>query len=261
MGISTSTEALIAFQEKKIAKDKEQKQQVAETEKGYSFDLGESYGTFKFEANSEVLSWYEEPIEKLDKRIYEINVQIVNLQNQILAIGQSANTCGCGGKVGFGSTGVGFFLGINTITVYADTVTYRGWTYEYPTPFVQTSGNLTASNSGVGTENLTGQVSIGVYYGNIGIARTNIDLFPICPGVTTCSPYPPQITALQNQISPLQSERNDLISKVNFLKSERAIYKIREYGYNSQKILLNQQINQSEGLINFLKDPSNEEWL
>lgn len=261
MGISTNTEALIAFQEKKIRNDIKQKDQVAETEQGFSFELGGDFGTFTFEANTEVLGWYDEPIKKLDKRIYDLNVQIVNLQNQILAVGQAANDCGCGGATGFSTETGPYFIGINTITVYADTATYRGWTYGFPTPFTQISGNLTASNSGIGTENLVGQVSIGVYYGNIGVARTYIDLFPICPGVTSCTQYPPQITALQNQITPLQAERNDLISKVNFLKKERGTYEIREYGYNSQKSLLNQQIDQSQSLISFLKDPANENWL
>ena len=260
MGISTNTEALIAFQQQKIRTDKKQKEEVEYTMRGFSFEFSNGE-TYNFPAINDVMNWYDDPAKKIDKRIYDLNVQIVNLQNQILAVGQAANDCGCGGSVGFGSTGNSFFVGFNTITVYADTVTYRGWSYTSPNPFEEINGTLTGSNSGIGTETLTGITSIGVYYGNVGVARTFIDLFPICPGVTTCSGYPPQIAALEAQIAPLQAERNSLLSKVNYIKSERAKYEIREYGYNAQMETLNNEITSSTNLINFLQDPSNEEWL
>jgi hypothetical protein len=260
MAISTSTEALIALQKNKIKNDIKQKEQVEYTRNGFSIDLGAD-GRFDFPAVSEILTWYDDPIEKIDNRIYEINVQIVDLQNQILAVGQSANICGCGGSVGFGTTGVPFFSGINTVTVYADTVTYRGWSYTSPNPFDAINGTLSPSNAGIGTETLTGISSIGIYYGDVGIARTNIALFPICPGITTCDSYPIQIAALESQITPLRNERNSLISKVNYLKSERSKYKIRDYGFTAQLETLNSEISSAESLIDFLESPSNEEWL
>lgn len=266
MAISTSTEALIALQKNKIKNDIKQKEQVEYTKNGFSIDLG-AEGKFDFPAVSEILTWYDEPIEKIDKKIHQLNVQIVDLQNQILSVGQSANVCGCGGSVGFGTdesgnfTGEVFFSGINTITVYADTVTYRGWSYTSPNPFDEINGNLTGSNAGIGTETLTGISSIGIYYGDVGIARTDIDLFPICPGITECDSYPIQISALESQITPLRNERNSLINKVNYLKSERGKYKIRDYGFNVQLETLNSEINSSQSLINFLENPSNEEWL
>jgi hypothetical protein len=260
MGISTETEALIEFHKAKIKNDQKQKEQVAFTMEGFSFNLpdGEVYN---MPNATELVSWYDNPSEKIDKKIYDLNVQIVDLQNQILAVGQSANACGCGGAIGFTTTGIPFFIGINTITAYADTVTYRGWAYTSPNPFEEINGTLTESNSGIGTETLTGVTPIGVYYGNVGVARTNINISPICPGVTTCTQYSTQIAALEAQIAPLQAERNALLPKVNYVKSERGKYKIREFGYNVQMQTLTNEINSSNSLVNFLQDPANEEWL
>ncbi len=257
MTISTSTEALIEFYQKKAESDTEQIQQVIYTENGFTTTLptGE---TFKLYGVQETLDYFKNPIEKLDTRILELNNQIVGLQNTILNVGQTANTCGCGGSVGFGSTGVSFFIGINTVTVTADTLNYRGWAYTSPNPFSETSGTINSGNVGVGTEDVIGSTTLGIYYGDVGVARTALT---ICPGVTTCTGYATSITNLSSQISSLQTQRNDLIVKVNYLKKERSRFEIRKYGFERQKEELNAEINASNSIINFLQDPANEQWL
>ena len=265
MAISTSTEALISLYEQKIESDTEQIVQVVYTENGFTTELpgGES---FKLYGVQETLDYFDVPIEKIDTRIVELNTQIVGLQNTILSVGQAANDCGCGGATGFTTSGIfpftytPFFLGINTVTVYADTIPYRGYSYTSPNPFAEINGTLNSGNVGVGTEDLTGQSSLGVYYGNVGVARTTLPV-PSCPTVTSCTGYATSITNLTNQITPLQTERNDLIVKVNYLKKERSRFQIRKYGFDRQKEELNAEIATSNAIISFFQDPANEEWL
>ena len=257
MAISTNTEALIGIYQDSIKQNTEAISQVDATEVGFSYDLPD--GTkFKLYGIQETLGYFAEPIKKIDARIVALNDQIVGLQNTILDVGQTANTCGCGGSVGFGTTGVPYFIAINTTTVYQDTIPYRGYTYSSPNPWAATNGTLTLVNAGIGTEDLVSQSSIGVYYGDVGVARTTL---PVCPGVTDCAGYATSITNLTNQITPLQSERNALIVKANYLKKERIRYEIRQYGFNRQKEELNAEIGISSSIISFLEDPANEEWL
>jgi hypothetical protein len=263
MAISTSTEALISLYQQKVESDTEQIQQVIYTENGFTTTLSNGE-EFKLYGVQETLDYFDAPIKKIDNKIVEINAKIVGLQNTILDVGQSANDCGCGGATGFNTSGTfpftytPFFLGINTITVYADTIPYRGYSYTSPNPFSEINGNLTSVNVGIGTEDLVGQSSLGVYYGNVGIARTTL---PICPGVTDCTGYATSITNLTSQITPLQTERNDLITKVNYLKKERSRFEIRKYGFDRQKEELNAEIATSNTIISFFQDPANEEWL
>jgi len=257
MAISTNTEALISLYQQKITSDTEQIEQVTYTENGFTTQLADGTN-FKLYGIQETLDLYSYPIEKLDTRIVELNTQIVGIQNTILNVGQTANSCGCGGATGFTTTGTPFFIGINTTTVTADTLPYRGYAYTSPNPFAATSGTLNLSNVGIGTEDLTGSTSLGVYYGNVGTARTTL---PVCPGVTDCTGYATSITNLTSQITTLQSTRNDLIAKVNYLKKERIRFEIRKYGFERQKEELNAELSVSNTIISFLQDPANEEWL
>ena len=560
MEFRSPKECLLSLYQDKVKSDNEQIKQIEQTESGFSIQLPDGTN-FELPAIQDTLDCFTDPINKIDTRIVTLNNQIVDLQNSILQVGQTANSCGCGGSVGFGSTGVPFFIGINTVTVYADSLSWRGWSYTSPNPFSEISGNLSvgidfaitsaeytigpttypvrgylyvppisstsvdvivlyhgtisnttttvleaasnfmgiakdnirlkdkiifsvaypqdaiptansldgtyggignagflfednlpfaraallwAKNSlnsymasqglnksinrvfmfghsqggslvhklntlestdgvianapgpirldltcqnqesiglvgagkpitlqnavcqklynvygsaftssqyfdrsvqayttglisptlyiqgqqdttgagnqidwintlfadvesqvvsdgkggllkvqgghdafvnnpiaqqairdfvestgsdvtmtaagtvGLGTEDLVGQSLIGIYYGNVGVARTTL---PICPGITTCDAYPSQIASLQAQITPLRSERNSLIGKVNYLKSERSKYEIRKYGFNRQKEELNADIASSNAVLNFLNDPANEEWL
>jgi len=139
-------------------------------------------------------------------------------------------------------------------------LTYRGYSYTSPNPFSATNGTLSSGNVGVGTEDLTGQSSLGVYYGNVGVARTTLPV-PSCPTVTSCTGYATSITNLSTQITSLQTQRDDLIVKVNYLKKERSRFQIRKYGFDRQKEELNAEIATSNAILSFFQDPANEEWL
>ena len=256
MAITTTTEALISLYQQEIRSNTEQIQQVITTENGFTVPLQDG-SEYKLYGIQETLNYFNDPINKLDTRIVEINTKIVGLQNTILNVGQDANDCGCGGATGFSTTG-SFFIGINTITAYADDLQYRGYTYTSPNPYAEIEGSLTTGNIGIGTEDIIVPISLGVYYGDVGVARTTL---PVCPGVTNCTGYATSISNLNSQITPLQTERNGLMQKLNFLKAERSQFQIRKYGFDRQKEDLNKEISSSNSIISFLQDPANDEWL
>jgi len=256
MAISTNTEALISLYQQQVRSDTEQIEQVIITENGFTVPLSDG-SEYKLYGIQETLGYFNEPINKLDAKILEINVKIVGLQNTILSVGQTANDCGCGGNIGFSTTG-SFLIGINTITVYADDLRYRGYTYTSPNPFEEIGGSLNTGNIGIGTEDIIVPISLGVYYGDVGVARTAV---LVCPGVTTCAGYATSITNLNSQITPLQAERNGLMQKLNILKAERSQFQIRKYGFDRQKEDLNEEISSSNSIISFLQDPANSQWL
>jgi len=263
MAITTTTEALISLYQQEIRSNTEQIQQVITTENGFTVPLQDG-SEYKLYGIQETLEYFNGPINKLDAKIIEINVKIVGLQNTILSVGQTANDCGCGGATGFSTSGIfpftynPFFLGINTITAYADGLQYRGYTYTSPNPYAEIDGTLNTGNIGIGTEDIIVPISLGVYYGDVGVARTTL---PVCPGVTNCTGYATSISNLNSQITPLQTERNGLMQKLNFLKAERSQFQIRKYGFDRQKEDLNEEISSSNSIISFLQDPANSQWL
>ena len=259
MPISTQTEGLLNLYNQKIELDQKQLGQVTTVQSGYTIATG--IGTteqIKVWGPSEVIENYNYPIQKLDNRILELNNQIAGLETELLNVGQTANNCGCGGSVGFSTTYVPYFIGINTITVYQDSVNYKGYTFSGTNPFAGISGTINTSNLGIGTETKILLSSIGVYYGNVGVARTTL---PVCPGVTNCAGYATSITNLTNSIVGLQSSRDALITKVNFLKAGRCQYELQNYAYNQSTAQLNSSIGISSTIIGFLQDPNNAEWL
>ena len=262
MAISTQTAALLELYNQKINLDNQQLTQVNYVQSGYTIQTGiGSTEKIKVWGPQEIIENYTPPIQRLDNRILELNNQILTLQNEILVVGQSANTCGCGGSVGFSTLGVPFFVGINTVTVPGDNLNYRGYTFTAPNPFAAVGpSSITSGNVGIGTEDIIIQSSLGVYYGNVGVARTTLPV-PSCPTVTSCAGYATSITNLTSQISTLQTQRNDLMVKVNYLKSARASYELQNYSYNQSKIQINNSIGISSSIISFLQDPANSEWL
>lgn len=245
MAITTETEALIELYNQKISLDTKQLLQINTVQSGYTITTGiGDTGKIKIWGPDEVIQNYNVPIKKLDNRIVQLNTQIDNLQSQILALGQDANSVGCGTTGIFETSPVGY----TTITVYQDVINYRGYVFTGINPFSEIQGSLSTGSSGIGTENYVTQVAIGSYYGPIGTGG-------LCVG------YSNSITNLTNQITPIQSERNDLIVKVNFLKNGRIQYELQNYAYEQSKTQLNTSIQVSDSILGFLENPENEEWL
>lgn len=245
MAISTQTEALIDLYTQKISLDKQQISQINVVQTGYTIQTGVgSTEQIKVWGPNEIIENYNIPIQKLDKKVLDLNFQISNLQSSVLSVGQEANSVGCGTTGIFPETPVGY----STVTVYQDQVNYRGYSYSGSNPYSTISGSLTIPNSGLGTESYVSQVAIGSYFG------------PISSG-GTCAGYATSIANLNSQISNLQSQRNDLLTKVNFLKTGRSQFELQKYAYERSVEKLNASIGISSSVINFLQDPSNAEWL
>lgn len=247
MSISTQTAALLDFYNQKISLDKKQLDQITSVQTGYTITTGVGSSDYiKVWGPSDVIENYREPIEKIDNRILEINNQIANLRSQILTIGQNASAAGCG------TTG-------SSVTVVSPTISCKVYSFSGTNPFSETTQTLSSSNLGVGVTNSIANVSIGTYPANIGTCSTITG----CTGAPggSCVAAAASITYFENQIPALETQRNDLITKVNFLKNERVQYELQNYAYNQSKAQINSSIGISSSVIDFLKDPNNAEWL
>ena len=252
MSISTETQTLIEIYNQKIELDNQQLVQVDQIKAGYTIQTG--IGTtdqVKIWGPTEIIGFYDTPIEKLDSKILELNSQIENIQSEILTIGQTANSVGCGTAGYFENTPVGF----TTVIVVQDHLRYRGYSFTGSNPFVAIGGAIDSTHLGLGTETYVIQETIGVYYGPINVCNGG--------GCTSgeCTGYATSITTLSGQITPLQEERDDLIGKVNILKTSRTQHELQNYAYNRTIEQLNESIGISSSIINFLENPENEEWL
>jgi hypothetical protein len=247
MPISTQTEALLDLYNQKISLDQKQLGQITTVQTGYVITTGTGSSDYiKVWGPEEVIENYNVPIEKLDNRILELTTQIANLKTEILTIGENASNAGCGTTGSF-------------VSVASSTVNCKIYSLSGTNPFVESTQTLSSSNLGIGVSNSIATVSIGTYHANIGTCSTITG----CTGAPggSCVAAAASITALQNQVGPLVTERDDLIGKVNFLKNGRLQYELQNYAYNQSKSQINTSIGISSTIINFLEDPNNEEWL
>lgn len=246
MAISTQTEALIELYNQKLSSDTTQLQQINYVQSGYTIQTGIGETEYiKVWGSSEVIENYNYPIEKLDNRILELNNQIVGLRNNILTIGQNASTAGCG------TTG-------SSVTVTAPSVSCKVYAFSGNNPFAESTQTLSSSNLGVGVTNSIVNVTLGTY--NSGITSCYGISCSGAPG-GSCVAAATSITYFENQIPALESERNDLMIKVNFLKNARVDYELQNYAYTKSTAQINASIGISSSIISFLEDPNNSEWL
>jgi hypothetical protein len=248
MAISTQTQALIDFYEQKNVLDTNQISQVNIVKTGYTIDRKDGSTPIKIYGPDELISNFAPAINAIDQEIITINNQIKNLQQVVLGIGTIANSVGCGSTE--------WSVGFTTVTVLQDNLNYKGYSYNSPNPFSQTTGNLNTSSIGIGTHDFISQVSIGTYYDPVGTCN-NIML---CTS-ELCTGYATSISNLNSSISTLQAERNGLMTKVNYLKGQRISFELQKYAYDQSIQKINEQITISNLIIDFLKDPANDEFL
>ena len=235
MAISTQTEALIDVYTQQISLNESQIEQSNNLLNGYTINRGPDYPEIKIWGPQEVIDNFTPSINALDNKIIEVNGEIQALQYQILSVGLAANGVGCG------TTG-------SIVSVTRDDVKYKQYSYTAPNPFSETVGILTNTTIGYGVTNFIAYTGIGSYYGDI---------------VTYggCSTQQTQIVNLQNQINDKIGIRSDLMQKVNILKEQRSSFELQKYAYNESINKLNAQIGICSSVIQFLQDPTNDEWL
>jgi|LakMenE01Jun11ns_1017448.scaffolds.fasta_scaffold9957964_7 hypothetical protein len=250
MAISSETEEIIAFYNQRISLDLAQISQIETLEVGIAVTTGiGSTHQIKVFGPNQLIENFDVPIESLDEEVVSINTQIRDLQQLVLDIGEQANSVGCGSTA--------WVAGLTTTIVNQDQARYRGYTYTAPNPFSPTDGTLTVGNAGIGTQDYINQVAIGSYFSPINVCSN-----PFL-GCTSgeCAGYATSITNITNQIQILQTERNDLIDKVNTLKASRSEFELQQYAYTQSKNKLNQRIQSTQQILEFLQDPANDEWL
>jgi len=250
MAISTQTEALIELYNQKISSDTKQLSQVNYVQTGYTIQTGIGETEYvKVWGPSEVIENYNVPIQKLDNRIVEINTQINNIKQNILTIGQQANIAGCG------------TTGAPHVSVATSTINCKVYAFSGTNPFAESTQSLSTSNIGVGVQNSVITVGLGSYHGDVETCYNSIAIGCTTAPGGSCVAAATSITNLTNQIPALIQQRDDLITKVNFLKNARVDYQLQNYAYNQSKTQINASIGISSTIIDFLEDPNNAEWL
>ena len=245
MPLNDKTLSLINFYEQKIDLDNSQLEQLKIIENKYNTKTGTGLTNrdqITVYGPEETLSYYDYPIKQIDKKIVEINTQINALQNSLAVVASDSVSSGCG------TTSAGI------TTVYRDDLTYQGFKYEDPNPFETKTGSITVSNAGIGTINKIVKVGISSYYNN---TETCYDPLLGCG----CDGFASSITTLESQIVELQNERKKYINKVNDLKEFRIEVELQNYAYKTTRKKLKKQIQKSEKILNFLKNPDNAEFL
>jgi hypothetical protein len=236
MAKGPKTEYLIGSYNRSIDRNKTDLVELNKTYKGYDITAVDGEPPVYIIEDIEAMIDRFDPSSKgLDTRIYQINSQIQNIQNQILVLGQTANALGCGTYT-------------NSVeSVVEDRVILHKWAFTYPNPFDKSTETLSPSNIGIGTYDGVIQVSIGTYVG-----------FSTYGGI--CVGYANSITTLSNSLTTYRAERNAVISQINVIKEERTRYQIQKYGYEKSLMRVNEEINKKNTLINALNDPQNQQY-
>jgi len=235
MPAGPETEYLIESYKRAIKQDQTQLEQLDQVIKGLVIKTEEDEEpTAIIEGVNDQINRFDPSTKGLDNRIITLNNQIRDLQDEILALGQSSNAVGCG------STSDGI------VEVVGDQVNAFSWSFTAPNPFAGSSQVLTVNNLGVGTYLGVSTVSIGTHFAISGVA--------------TCTGYATSISTLQAQITPLRTQRNEVITEVNILKEERSRYQLQKYGYDVSITQLNAEITKKQNLIVALEDPDNQQW-
>jgi septal ring factor EnvC (AmiA/AmiB activator) len=236
MPLGSKTQYLIASYKRSIAQDLEQKKQLDQTISGLIIQTdSNSDPQYILEGVNEQILKFNPSINGLDHKILELNTNIQKLQSQIIGLGVSANLFGCPGII----------TGITTIT--RDDITLHSWQFTSPNPFSKTTQLLTSNTIGIGTYNqISSTVAIGTYY--------TFDTDIICTG------YAASISTLENQITPLQTQRNSLITQVNLLKEARSSWELQRYSYQTAKMQLDAQISKKSEIISVFENSNNQQY-
>lgn len=237
MALGKKSSELINSYKKSIEQDLEQIKQLRQTKEGITVLTDPSDPNSQVaivEGVDAMINRFDPSTKGLDNRIVTINAQIRDIQNEILALGQSANAVGCG------STGDG------VVEVVGDVVTAFSWSFSAPNPFEVSTATLSTSNLGVGTYLGLSTVSIGTHFG-IGAAAT-------------CAGYATSISTLEASLSTYRSARNSVILQVNALKEARSNFELQKFGYDQAESQLNAQITAKSNIITALENQENQQW-
>jgi hypothetical protein len=235
MASGPKTKYLISTYKKSIEQDNKQKEQLLQALSGIEVRTDDdSAPEYVLEGLETRIDAYNPAAKGLDKRILELNQQIRSQQDLVLVLGQQANIVGCG------STDTGIQ------SVAGDEVRIYSWAFSGNNPFVESNQVLSTSNIGVGTYTGVTTVSIGTY--------REFDATGICAG------YANSITTILSGLSTLRSERDNIITQLNFIKEARSVLQLQRYGYTNLQDQINAEIQKKNTIISVLENPTNQQY-
>ena len=237
MAIGPQTNALIDSYKLKVEQKRKNRTEIEEVKQGYDIKDSEGGTIARIENLDVVINNFTPAINGLDTEVLRINGLINAQQTIIFNLYTGATEVGCTTHT------------IAMVDTLEDNV--RGYNYSFSgeNPFVESNTLITSSNIGFGTYTGITQVSLGTFHG----LDTGADA--ACPGYAT------SITAAENTITSLRSQRDDVISSVQELKEARAEYQLQRYGYDNAIERLDTEISEAETIITALEGSDSQYFL
>ena len=203
MAIGPQTNALIDSYKLKVEQKRKNRTEIEEVKQGYDIKDSEGGTIARIENLDVVINNFTPAINGLDTEVLRINALINTQQTIIFNLYTGATEVGCTTHT------------IAMVDTLEDNV--RGYNYSFSgdNPFVESNTLITSSNIGFGTYTGITQVSLGTFFG----LDTGADA--ACPGYAT------SITAAENTITTLRSQRDGVLESVQDLKEARAEYQLQ----------------------------------
>jgi len=237
MAIGPQTNALIDSYKLKIEQKRKNRVEIEEVKKGYNVTDSDGTTIARIENLDVVINSFTPAINGLDTEVLRINGLINAQQTNIFNLYTGATEVGCTTHT------------IAMVDTLEDNV--RGYNYSFSgeNPFVESNAIITSSNIGFGTYTGITQVSLGTFFG----LDTSADA--ACPGYAT------SITAAENTITTLRSQRDGVLESVQDLKEARAEYQLQRYGYDNAIERLDTEISEAETIITALEGSDSQYFL
>ena len=237
MAIGPQTNALIDSYKLKVEQKRKNRTEIEEVKQGYDIKDSEGGTIARIENLDVVINNFTPAINGLDTEVLRINGLINAQQTIIFNLYTGATEVGCTTHT------------IAMVDTLEDNVRGYNWSFSGDNPFVESNTLITSSNIGFGTYTGITQVSLGTFHG----LDTSADA--ACPGYAT------SITAAENTITTLRTQRDGVLESVQDLKEARAEYQLQKYGYDNAIERLDTEITEAETIITALEGSDSQYFL
>ena len=237
MAIGPQTNALIDSYKLKVEQKRKNRTEIEEVKQGYDIKDSEGGTIARIENLDVVINNFTPAINGLDTEVLRINGLINTQQTIIFNLYTGATEVGCTTHT------------IAMVDTLEDNVRGYNWSFSGDNPFVESNTLITSSNIGFGTYTGITQVSLGTFHG----LDTSADA--ACPGYAT------SITAAENTITTLRTQRDGVLESVQDLKEARAEYQLQKYGYDNAIERLDTEISEAETIITALEGSDSQYFL
>lgn len=237
MAIGPETNALIDSYRLKIEQKRKNKAEIEEVKKGYDIQDSDGSTLARIENLDVVINRFTPAINGLDTEVLRINGLVNDQQTLLFNLYTGATQVGC------------TTFTIQSVGVIQDDVRGYNWSFSGDNPFAESNALITNSNIGFGTYTGITTTGLGTFFG----MDTSAD--PACPAYAT------SITAAENTITTLRTQRDGIITSVQDLKEARAEYQLQRYGYDRAIEQTDEEINEAESVITALQGSNSQFYL